>query len=267
MLSKKTVVMFSGGLGSWGAARRIRDEDPNGKMVLLFADTLIEDEDLYRFLDDAAKNLSCKVERVADGRTPWQVFFDVRFLGNSRIDPCSRILKRELLRKWLDDNCSPDDTTVVLGFDWTEIHRFERSQRFWQPWTVRAPLCERPYGDKHTLKASAERQGLCAPRLYRLGFPHNNCGGFCIKAGKANFELLFREFPDRYREHEEQEQAIQKHLGQPVTILTDRRGGEMKRLSLRDLRKRLERKPQPSLPIFDDWGGCGCLDVDEEEST
>ena len=49
------VVMFSGGVASWMAARRIVDE--GGDPVLLFTDTLIEDPDLYRFLDDAATDL------------------------------------------------------------------------------------------------------------------------------------------------------------------------------------------------------------------
>ena len=70
----KYVVMYSGGVGSWAAAKRLPPED----MTLLFADTKIEDEDLYRFLDESAKNVGAPLVKVQDGRTPWEVFKDKR---------------------------------------------------------------------------------------------------------------------------------------------------------------------------------------------
>lgn len=44
------VVSFSGGVSSWAAAKRLRETVPASDMILLFADTKIEDEDTYRFL-------------------------------------------------------------------------------------------------------------------------------------------------------------------------------------------------------------------------
>src|SRR4051812_29467666 len=99
------IVQFSGGIGSWAAAHRAVERFGAEHVRLLFADTLMEDEDLYRFLDDAQRELGCELVRIADGRTPWQVFHDVRMLGNARVDPCSLVLKRELLRKWIDEHC------------------------------------------------------------------------------------------------------------------------------------------------------------------
>ena len=140
----KHVVMFSGGVGSWAAARRVREANPEDPILCLFADTLIEDADLYRFLKEAAADVAGELVVVAEGRTPWQVFFDKRYIGNSRIDPCSRILKRELLRKWLNDNCDPDDTTVYLGFDANEERRFAKARAYWSPWAVAAPGLDKP---------------------------------------------------------------------------------------------------------------------------
>lgn len=101
----KHVVMFSGGVGSWAAARRVAEHYGTEDLTLLFADTNMEDEDLYRFIQEAATNVGGKFVRVEDGRTPWDVFFDERFLGNSRIDPCSKLLKRVLLDRWCNANC------------------------------------------------------------------------------------------------------------------------------------------------------------------
>lgn len=249
------VVQFSGGVGSWAAAKRVVEQDGFDDVTLLFADTLIEDEDLYRFLDDAAADIGVPITRIADGRTPWEVFEDVRYLGNTRVDPCSKILKRDPLRKWIEDNCDPQETVVVLGIDWTEIHRLERAAPRWHPWTLWAPLCDELDTDKESLLAELREAGIRPPRLYEMGFPHNNCGGFCVKAGQAQFKKLYEEMPDRYVEHELQEQRLQSILGKNVTILRDRRGGETKRLSLRDFRIRLEEKGEVD-PY--DWGGCGC---------
>ena len=48
-------------------------------------------------------------------------------------------------------------------------------------------------------------EGLQLPRLYSMGFAHNNCGGFRIKAGRASFANLLRRMPERYARHEQQE--------------------------------------------------------------
>lgn len=101
----KHVVMFSGGLGSWAAARRVVDRHGTSDLVLLFTDTRVEDPDLYRFLDEAAANVGGELVRIADGRTLWDVFRDERFLGNSRVDPCSKILKRKMADRWIAEHC------------------------------------------------------------------------------------------------------------------------------------------------------------------
>lgn len=243
------VVSFSGGVGSYMAAKRAPAD-----AVLLFADTLIEDEDLYRFLDDASERLGRPITRVADGRNPWEVFRDVRFIGNSRVDPCSRMLKRELLRRWIKEHCDPKTTTVYLGIDWTEMHRMAGAAKRWAPWKVEAPMCDRPYLSKPQMLDELRADGLEVPRLYKLGAVHNNCGGFCIKAGHAQFAWLLREMPERYRWHEEQEEALRAELGD-VAVLRDRRGGEVRPLTMRALRERIEAGGQIDLL---DWGGCGC---------
>ena len=43
------------------------------------------------------------------------------------------------------------------------------------------------------------------PRLYLLGFPHNNCGGACVRQGRAEWERLYKCFPERYQAREEWE--------------------------------------------------------------
>lgn len=247
------VVMFSGGAASYVAALRAKDAYPQASITLLFCDTLMEDEDTYRFLDDAAQRLALPVTRIADGRTPWQVFYDERFLGNTRADPCSKILKRQLARKWVEAHM-PDGGIIVLGLDACELQRIPRVQQAWKPYQVVLPLLWSPPMDKDLCRALIRRSGLQEPRLYALGFPHNNCGGFCVKGGQAHFAHLLTTLPDRYAWHEAQESALRAALGKDVAILRDRRGGKTRPLTLTQLRTHPLSARQKL-----DWGGCGCF--------
>ena len=248
------IVFYSGGLTSWEAARRVREKE--GDVTLLFADTKMEDEDLYRFLHEGAEAIGATLEMVADGRDVWQVFHDKRFLGNSRIDPCSEILKRNLMRKWVISRYEPSECTLYVGLDWTEPHRVETIQERYRPYDVQAPLTERPLVTKKDIMATLTAIGIAPPRLYEMGFPHNNCGGFCVKAGQAHFKRLLQVMPERYAYHEEKERELRDYLGKDVSILKDRRGGKFKTLTLKEFRESLQ-KGEACDEL--EWGGCGCV--------
>ena len=258
------IVMFSGGIGSFAAAVRVAARYGTTDMDLLFTDTMMEDEDLYRFIDEAAQYIGAPLVRISDGRDPWQVFRDERMLGNSRIDPCSRILKREIADKWLADNCVRGETVVYLGIDWTEGHRFDdgdgrgaKHRYARNGWACEAPMTEAPFLTKRGMMALLGDAGIDEPRLYRLGFQHNNCGGMCCKAGQGHFAHLLRTMPQRYAYHEDMEQGIRDLLGKDVSMLSDRAGGDGKKpLTLKALRERIRAGGQ--VDMFD-IGGCNCM--------
>lgn len=254
--------MFSGGAGSWMAARRTVAAHGAANVALLFADTKTEDHDLYRFLDQAAADVGAPLVRIADGRDIWQVFRDRRMLGNSRIAPCSSELKQKPARRWMEANAP--GATVVLGIDWTEEHRLAGARAGWAPFAVEAPMCDAPYMTRRQVLAELDAAGIERPRLYRMGFQHNNCGGGCVRAGAAHFAHLYRTMPDVYAAWEAGENGVSEYLGASVSILRDRSGGDTSPLKLAELRARLDR--QPSLFAGDDWGGCGCF-VGEEASS
>lgn len=247
-------VNTSGGKGSWYTGLRVIESyaQAGDAVHLVFADTNMEDFDLYRFLREAVEHLTeegrkrgieVTFERLADGRDVWDVFHDVRFLGNSRIDPCSKILKRDLIRKHLEENFDPADTVCYIGIDWSEAHRYEKAKPYWAPYEVKAPLCDPPYVDGEDILAAMREAGIKQPRLYDMGFGHNNCGGFCVKAGMASFQTLLEQLPERYEYHERKEEALREYLGKDVTILQDRsRRNIMTRLGLTedDLEKYVE---------------------------
>lgn len=251
------VVMWSGGITSWATARHVIQQHGTASTTLLFADTQAEDEGLHDFNAQAADMLGVPITTVADGRDPWQVFEDKRWLGNTRIAQCSLELKLKPCRDWLETNTDPADTTLYVGIDWTETERLPAIVRGWAPWTVDAPLTRPPYRDKQQLLAKARALGLPVPRLYRLGFAHNNCGGACVKGGQAQWARLLAVFPERYARAEAAEARMRTLLGKDVSILRDRTGGTTKPLTLAALRTRIEEQPD-QLDLFDE-GGCGCL--------
>ena len=268
------VVMFSGGIGSWACAKRVSEQHGTENLVLLFSDVkgnstnphVGEDQDTYRFINDATANIGAQLVTVADGRDIWQVFRDKRFLGNSRLASCSHELKQKPAREWLDNNCNPKDTIVYVGIDWTETHRLPAIKRNYEPYRAEAPLTDAPYLDKSDMIAWAQAEGLEPPRLYKLGFPHNNCGGGCVRAGQAQFKLLLDIMPERYEVWEQNEEQMRDHLNKEVTILKERINGETRNLTLKTLRERVQENGQ--LFDIDYWGGCGCfVDYEPQEET
>ena len=209
------------------------------------------------FITEAAANVGAELVTVTDGRDAWQVFHDDRFLGNARLANCSKFLKQKPCREWLEANCDPDRTIVYVGIDWTEMQRLPAIEAGWAPYPVHAPMTEPPLLDKAQMADACIAAGMELPRLYRAGFPHNNCGGFCVRAGQAQMELLLREHPERYAFHEDEEQKLRAHLDKDVAILRDRTGGTVTPLTLTAFRERIEDQPDLFDPL--DFGGCGCF--------
>ncbi|MDP9792585.1 hypothetical protein J2S43_001097 [Catenuloplanes nepalensis] len=233
------VVQFSGGIGSWATAMRVAAEHGTESLVLLAADTRAEDPDLWRFVHDAGAHLGVAPVIVADGRTPWEVFADHRFIGNSRIAPCSAHLKQKPCRAWLTTNAEPGNSVLYVGVDWSEQRRVPAITRGWAPWTVRFPMCEPPHLSKSQMLDWARREGLRPPRLYAQGFAHNNCFGACVRAGQRQWLHLLQVAPERYLAAEAEEEKLRGQLGD-VAILKERRRGVSYPLPLRELRRRAE---------------------------
>ena len=272
-MAVKHVVMFSGGIGSWATAKIVARQQTTKDLYLVFSDVkgftdnphIGEDEDTYRFVEEAAANVGGQLVILRDGRDIWQVFKDRNFLGNSRLAHCSFELKQKPARKWLEENCKPEETVVYVGIDWTETHRLPAIVKNYKPWVAQAPLTEPPYIDKEQWIELAQKEGLKTPRLYDLGFAHNNCGGGCVRAGQGQFKKLYEIMPERFKVWEEKEQEVREHIGKDVSILTEMVKGEKRPLPLSELRSRIE--AQPTIVDEYDIGGCGCFFEEDERKN
>jgi hypothetical protein len=266
----KHVVMFSGGIASWATAKMVAERHGTDNLFLVFADVkgfdpsphVGEDEDTYTFIEASVANIGGTYIYLNEGRDIWTLFKDQKFLGNSRVANCSKLLKQRPARRWLNENCDPEETTIYVGIDWTEIHRLPAIVKNYKPWKVESPLAEPPYRDKDELIAWAVREGLPIPRLYSMGFAHNNCGGGCVRAGQGQFKKLLEVMPERFDAWAEKEQEVIGVIGKEVSILTEMVNGVKKPLPLIELKRRALEQPK----LIDDYdlGACGCFFQEDE---
>lgn len=184
----------------------------------------------------------------------WDVFEHVGRMGNSLADPCSRVLKRDTLRRFILDHYAPHHTVMHVGITAEEIDRMMAIQRNWSRVgiEVRAELA-----DVALSGASAERaQRLLGwiPEVYAWGGSHNNCGGFCVKAGHQHMARFLNAHPDLYAYHERRELEFQRRFNTDATIMRDRkqRNGKVNTypLTLRAFRQRMEARWAQMLPGF-----------------
>lgn len=222
---------------------------------------------------------------IVEGRDPWEVFRDRSFIGNSGVDPCSEGLKRLPLARWRSGACHrigelfgpPDVFTVGIGEH--EQHRFYGDAKSLgilranakDGWLYEAPLIAlndallrgEQFSDDilRLLLAPLDAFGLERARLYLLDYLHNNCGGFCCKAGQAHWANRFRVQPKRYAYDAMMERKLITFLGVNVAMLTDRRGGDKKPMPLDTFAQRLCEEPTSEFEYLPGESGCGCMGV------
>ena len=250
------VVSVSSGLASAYLWDLVNSEHPGS--VGVFADVNGEDKDNYRFLAQVEAHVGAPLVRLTnDGKTIWDVFRATRFLGNTRVDTCSRVLKREPIERWLSDNRDPAVTTLHIAVDWTEAHRIPAIRDGWATlgWTTAFWMADRFLDKNHALDW-AERVGIEPTSLTREGWPHANCGGGCVRAGQGQFAALLLMRPESFAVWEAEEASFREWIGKDVAILRDRRNKETKPMPLSVLRDRVMKgEIKPDLGD----GACNCM--------
>ena len=249
----RAIVSYSGGLTSFEAGRRAMSMGYDS-VEWWFCDTLSEDPDLYRFNRDVERLLGVKIRRIVSptlaaaasnpdpvpGAALWDLFDAQGMIANTRADLCSRIAKRELFRATLNAECDPSETVVIIGMDEiNDCDRIKSCTRAFLPWQTAYPLID-PVIFKDEIAEWLSERGVRQPALYDAGAPHNNCGGFCVKAGLGQFAWLLATYPERYAYHERREREFRERTGKDVAILRDRRGGETRPQTLEAFRGRIE---------------------------
>jgi hypothetical protein len=272
------IIFFSGGLASFAVAHLVKERNPNDNIVLLFTDTLFEDADLYRFINEASDKLKLPLLILTDGRTPLELMEKRKFLFNSRIADCSIVLKvkpaKDLIikgiytdkyewrnKQYLVNENFLGNPILYFGISYDEIHRQASIVRNWQPYKTEMPLIDTVVDKKELL----ELYNIEIPRLYKMGFTHNNCKGRCIKGGQGHWLQLLKEDYVSFCEMRDFELAMNniinaKNGTMGIKYSYMKKQGQA--YTLQDLENDNKNRPE-QLDMFD-FGVCGCF-IDELE--
>jgi hypothetical protein len=261
----KHFISLSGGTASAVAADRVLTRYGRNDTVLWFADTMWEDEDLYRFLSDLEAYWEKTIVRYTNGQTPLEVASKKSIIPNNKIAPCSLELKIKPGLEFVAKLAKEGPVTVHMGLDFTEMHRGAKPKESYESIegvSFDLPLLWKPIANPPHRKVT-ESWGIKTPRLYDLGFPHNNCGGRCVRQGIREWVRLKATFPERFKEVKEWE-AAQRAKGGPrakYSIAKNQSGSKVFSLPLDELERRYAQGQQLFLgsePSQEDAFGCFC---------
>lgn len=264
-MNNKHIVMFSGGASSAYVAKWVVDTHGKDNVILFFTDTQWEDEDNYRFMEEVANYVGLEITRVVDGRTPEDVFFEQRFLGNARTAKCSEELKVKQTLLFVEElRKSGLEPIIYFGIGPAEAHRAESLTHHYthlplEPIEVRFPMIDSISSDLKAKYIIEHEWGIKLPRMYSLGFHHANCGGKCVRAGMHHFANLYLVWPDRYAEFEDMEERFRNKFNLDVSMMKRNSGPYtlkqlrvelLEKMSSNELKDYAKEKDIDTIPCF-----------------
>lgn len=269
----KHICMFSTGLSSAVMLDMMIRQYGKENVIPFLTDTLWEDEDNYRFMNEVMKYLDIQPVIYKDGRTPEEVFFDSRFLGNFGTAPCSKELKMKQTVIFVEEQRFKGiEPILYFGIGNHEIQRSGRitenySHNCLEPVECRFPLTTISINNDMMRKIVEGSWKIKVPRMYDYGFKHANCGGRCVKGGIEHYQLLYQVWPHRFKQQEDMESKFRSEIND-YTILKKYVGKDVegksvyRPYSLSELREEIERKgfiQQDMFIEFNDDFPCACI--------
>jgi len=242
------IITISGGLTSAYVAKLVLATDENAELV--FTDTGWEDADLFRFLHELETLFKKKITFLKHKKynNPEELFNAQGMLGSNRVPTCSRVLKVEVLQDYLKEKYD-NKCIVYFGIDYSEKHRAERIKFQYDKLGIetRFPLIEsKDFFIKDKITSWLNANNIDIPRMYKLGYLHNNCSGGCVRAGKKSWLHLLKTNSTVYAERERLESSFK---GGKYTF--------MKELSLKELRE----NEAKHCNLFEEDMPCMCFEV------
>lgn len=206
--AKRLVGHFSCGAASAVAIKLAIEENSAAKSPLpveiVYCHVQEEHEDNARFLRDCEQWFGHKITVLQDrryGGSVVNVMRARRFINSANGAPCTLHLKKEPAREF-----ARDGDVNVYGYTAGEEDRLDRWIDANNGRLVWAPLIDRVLY-KGTVLAMVKRAGLELPRMYAMGYDHNNCIG-CVKGGAWYWNKIRVDFPERFAQQMEIEEAI-----------------------------------------------------------
>ena len=160
----------------------------------------IEDQhpDSMRFIHDCEKVIGKQVTvlRSLFYSNVEQVCRSVRYVNGVSGAPCTRLLKKQVRKRWEEEHKS-EELVYVWGMDSNEMNRAERIIKWFPDMTHEFPLIERNL-TKDDAHGILKQLGIQRPVMYDMGYNNNNCIG-CVKGGAGYWNKIRKDFPEVFK--------------------------------------------------------------------
>lgn len=195
------VVWLSAGVSSFVAGYLAKDVDE-----WIYIDIEDQHPDSMRFIRDCERVIGKKITILSSPyyRTVEQVCTSVRYVNGVNGAPCTRLLKKQVRKRWELDHMT-DDLTYVWGMDCDEKHRAERIIEGFPQVKHEFPLIDNNL-TKDDAHGILKRLGIKRPLMYDLGY-NNNCIG-CVKGGAGYWNKIRQDFPEVFNQRALMERDI-----------------------------------------------------------
>lgn len=199
----RVIVSLSSGNASAVAGELALKAYGRERVDFVFADTLIEHTDNYRFLSELEARWGANLTRLADGRDPYAVAEDEGIIPNDMLATCSYELKIKLVQDYIT-RLQADGVLVIvaIGFDHKDARprankpdgRLPETRKrwaargviVWYPILEPTPMHYYKRGDSPVVFDAGmvvRSWGIKPPVMYEQGYSHANCAGTCVKQG------------------------------------------------------------------------------------
>lgn len=221
---KKIICWWSGGVTSAVACKLAIDLYGRENCRVIFMDTVNEDEDTYRFINDCSVWYKKPIEVITYIGSKYDsiqsVWRQYKSLNSGQGAICSSSLKRDLRLAWEKENIG-QWLHQVFGFDISESKR-ARSMKLNHPQSNPIfPLMLHAMSKKECIEV-IEAAGLSIPRAYYMGFLNNSClKTGCVKGGIGYWQKMRRDMPEVFQAMADMEHELSLAAGYPVTCLKD----------------------------------------------
>ena len=251
---QRSVVWFSCGAASAVAAKLAVKKYSNCEVV--YCDTGGEHESNKKFLKDIEKWIGKKITILKNKKYKdhFDVFRDKKFFVKVGFAYCTVELKKKLRLEY-----QLADDIHIFGYTLEEKKRIERfnenNPEIYTDWI----LIDREITKEDCL-GILWQSGIELPKMYDLGYNHNNCIG-CVKGGIGYWNKIKKDFPSHFKKMGE----IEREVGN--SILKYRSGENMGKPlfldKLKDNMGRYEEEPSISCSL-----SCGMIvgEISDESS-
>jgi hypothetical protein len=211
----RTICWFSCGAASAVATKLALAEVP---VEIVYCHVREEHPDNMRFKDDCEKWFGQEIKVIRNEKyngSIYEVFEKTKYLVGVAGAPCTRLLKKEMRKKF-----EQAGDRQVFGYTLEEqdrVDRFIDANNDVNLWSI---LIEKNLTKQDCL-AILERAGIELPAMYKLGYQNNNCIG-CVKGGLGYWNKIRHDFPEQFDRMAKMERTLNakilKHNGERIWL-------------------------------------------------